>query len=113
MTALPELDGVHFRTFRDASDYPDLARLITASARGEGDDRVETTEAIASGYDHLERCDPVRDLLVAEVRRRFPELAAHFDAVVLEAYAEPPTEPGKSYQAYRLVRPLTPAAGPT
>ncbi len=70
MTALPELDGVHFRTFRDASDYPDLARLITASARGEGDDRVETTEAIASGYDHLERCDPVRDLLVAEVDGR-------------------------------------------
>jgi hypothetical protein len=53
------------------------------------------------------------DVLVAEVRRRFPELASHFDAVVLEAYAEPPTEPGKSYQAYRLVRPLAAAAGPT
>jgi hypothetical protein len=53
------------------------------------------------------------DVLVAEVRRRFPELAAHFDAVVFEAYAEPPTEPGKSYQAYRVVRPLAPAAGPT
>jgi hypothetical protein len=53
------------------------------------------------------------DVLVSEVRRRFPELAAHFDAVVFEAYAEPPTEPGKSYQAYRVVRPLAPAAGPT
>jgi GNAT superfamily N-acetyltransferase len=67
VTALPELDGVRFRTFRDASDYSHLARLITASARGDGDDRVETVEAIASGYDHLERCDPARDLLVAEV----------------------------------------------
>lgn len=55
------------------------------------------------------------DVLVAEVRRRFPELATHFDAVVLEAYAEPPTEAGKSYQAYRVVRPLAPppAASPS
>ena len=41
--------------FRGNADYPDLARIITASARGEGDDRVETPEALASGYDHLER----------------------------------------------------------
>ena len=55
-----------FRTFRGASDYPHLARIITANAKGEGDDRVETAEGIASGYDHLDRCDPARDLLVAE-----------------------------------------------
>ena len=67
MTALPKLDGVDFRMFRGSADYPDLARIITASARGEGDDRVETADAIASGYDHLQRCDPTRDLLVAEV----------------------------------------------
>jgi mycothiol synthase len=67
VTALPQLDHVAFRHFRGAADYPDLARIITASAQGEGDDRVETAEAIASGYDHLERCDPARDLLVAEV----------------------------------------------
>jgi mycothiol synthase len=67
MTALPMLDGVGFRMFRDRADYPDLARIITASARGEGDDRVETAEALGSAYDHLERCDPERDLLVAEV----------------------------------------------
>ncbi len=64
---LPELDGVVFRMFRGAADYEHFARIINASARGEGDDRVETTEALASGYDHLDRCDPERDLLVAEV----------------------------------------------
>lgn len=53
------------------------------------------------------------DALVAEVRRRFPELVAHFDAIVFEAYAEPPTEPGKSYQAFRVVRPLAAVASPT
>ena len=70
MAALPHLDGVDFRMFRGKADYPDFARIITASARGEGDDRVETPEALASGYDHLERCDPARDLLVAEVDGR-------------------------------------------
>ena len=67
MTALPMLDGVGFRMFRGRADYPDLARIITASARGEGDDRVETADALGSAYDHLERCDPEHDLLVAEV----------------------------------------------
>ena len=45
MAALPHLDGVDFRMFRGKADYPDFARIITASARGEGDDRVETPEA--------------------------------------------------------------------
>jgi len=68
--ALPQLPGVAFRPFRGESDYPDFARIITASAKGEGNDRVETAEGIASGYDHLERCDPRRDLLVVEVDGR-------------------------------------------
>lgn len=48
------------------------------------------------------------DVLVDEVRRRFPELPLHFDAIVLEAYAESPSEAGKSYQAFRKVRYLDP-----
>jgi mycothiol synthase len=66
VTTLPELDGFTFRHFAGESDYPHFARLITAFARGEGSDRVETAESIASGYDHLERCDPARDLVVVE-----------------------------------------------
>jgi ribosomal protein S18 acetylase RimI-like enzyme len=67
MSAVAELHEVAFRPFRGRSDYQDFARIITASAKGEGNDRVETAEGIASGYEHLERCDPERDLLVAEV----------------------------------------------
>jgi ribosomal protein S18 acetylase RimI-like enzyme len=67
---LPQLEGAFFRTFRGPSDYPHLARIITASSRGDGGDRVETAEGIASNYEHLERCDPGRDLLVAEVDGR-------------------------------------------
>jgi GNAT superfamily N-acetyltransferase len=65
--ALPELDGVAFRMFEGASDYPDFARIITAASKALADDRVETPEQIASGYDNLQRCDPARDLLVAEM----------------------------------------------
>lgn len=70
MPALPRLDGVTFRAFRGSSDYAHLARLITAWAMGVGDDRVETVEGIASGYENLERCDPERDLVLAEVDGR-------------------------------------------
>ncbi len=70
MPARPQLDGVDFRPFRGAPDYPDFARIINAFAKGEGSDRVETAESIAAGYEHLERCDPERDLLVAEVDGR-------------------------------------------
>lgn len=67
---LPQLNGVVVRPFRGASDYPDFARIITACSKGEGDDRVETAEGIAAWYEHLERYDPKRDLLVAEVDGR-------------------------------------------
>ncbi|MDQ3381279.1 MAG: GNAT family N-acetyltransferase [Actinomycetota bacterium] len=67
MPALPQLPDVVFRPFQGSSDYGNFARIITAFALGEGSDRVETAEGISAGYDHLERCDPERDLLVAEV----------------------------------------------
>jgi GNAT superfamily N-acetyltransferase len=70
VAALPQLGGVRFRNFGGSADYEHLARIITASSRGEGDDRVETPEALASSYDHLDRCDPAKDLLVAEVGGR-------------------------------------------
>jgi GNAT superfamily N-acetyltransferase len=70
MTALPQLEGVDFRMFGGPADYADLARIITAHAKGEEDDRVETPEGIASGYEHLDNCDPGRDLVVVEVDGR-------------------------------------------
>jgi len=63
---LPQLAGFEFRMFRGASDYPHLVRIVNAEARRHGEDRVETVEGLAASYDHLERCDPARDLLVVE-----------------------------------------------
>ncbi|HUG64422.1 MAG TPA: GNAT family N-acetyltransferase [Gaiellaceae bacterium] len=67
MAPLPSLDGVDFRAFQGPADYADFARIITAWAKGVDDDRVETAEGIASGYENLDRCDPTRDLVVADV----------------------------------------------
>ena len=67
MPPLPEVAGVEFRMFAGRPDYPHCARLITAHARGEGHDRVETVQKLASAYDHMVRCDPKRDLVVGEV----------------------------------------------
>jgi mycothiol synthase len=67
MPTPPQLEGVTFRGFRGEPDYPDFARLITAAAQAEGNDRVETPETVASHYANLERCDPALDLLVAEI----------------------------------------------
>lgn len=69
-SVLPRLDGVTFRMFRDETDYPDFVRLMNAASKGEGGDRVETVEGLAGFYGNLERCDPKRDLLVAEVEGR-------------------------------------------
>lgn len=70
MAPLPSLDGVDFRAFQGPLDYADFARIITAWAKGVDDERVETAEGIASGYENLDRCDPTRDLVVAEVAGR-------------------------------------------
>jgi GNAT superfamily N-acetyltransferase len=67
MAPLPELAGTSFRLFAGPSDYAHLARIVGANARGEENDRFETADALASHYEHLERCDKARDLLVAEV----------------------------------------------
>jgi mycothiol synthase len=67
MPALPELGGVTFRMFAGATDYSHFARIITAQSTWEGHERVETAESLGSFYDHFERCDPKRDLLVAEI----------------------------------------------
>jgi mycothiol synthase len=66
MPPLPQLDGLTFRMFQGESDYPHFARIVNAFSKGEESDRVETAEGIAAGYAHLERCDPARDLVVAE-----------------------------------------------
>lgn len=89
--------------------------LGEARFRIQGLSLVATADGMSPVFEYVSPQGLVKDLLdrdadalIGEVRRRFPGLSQHFDAVVFEAYAEVPNEPGKSYQAYRMVRLLDP-----
>ena len=61
------IPGLIFRRFRGPSDYPQMLAVINGSKKADGIERSDTLEAIANNYDHLERCDPYRDMVMAEV----------------------------------------------
>lgn len=67
VTELPRLEGIEFRNFLGPADYPELVRIINAHSKGEHDDRAETSEGLASAYNHLDNCDLAHDLVIAEV----------------------------------------------
>ncbi len=59
--------GLRFRHFRGASDFPQMAVAIAASADADQVERVTTVEDIAQTYAHLTNCDPYLDMIVAEI----------------------------------------------
>lgn len=63
----PAIPGLTFRRFRGPEDYPHMLGVINGSKAADGIERSDTLEAIANNYDHLERCDPYRDMVMAEV----------------------------------------------
>ncbi len=85
----------------------------------EGLSLVSTRDGISPVIKYVSPQGLVEDLLgldanalVSEVVRRFPETPEYFDTVVFEAYARAPDEPGKDYEAFRLVRYFDPAKRP-
>ena len=63
----PVIPGLRFRHFRGASDFPQMAAAIAASADADQVERVTTVEDIAHTYAHLTNCDPYQDMIVAEI----------------------------------------------
>lgn len=63
----PVITGLRFRHFRGASDYPQMAVAIAASADADQVERVTTIEDIAHAYAHLTNCDPYQDMIIAEI----------------------------------------------
>ena len=102
--AAEQLKGAHIFIARSSFPTPAEGEFYWVDLIGLA---VVNREGVALGL-VKDLLDQDADALVEEVRRRFPELAKHFDAVVFEAYAESPKEPGRSYQAYRVVRYLDP-----
>jgi mycothiol synthase len=63
----PQIPGLVFRPFQGESDFPALARVLTASETADGLDRRVDTADIAQAFQRLFNCDPYHDLIVAEV----------------------------------------------
>lgn len=66
VTGAPQLPGVRFRHFRGPADYAGLATAGNASREADGAEWVASAEDIAVQYEHLEHCDPVTDIVIAE-----------------------------------------------
>jgi mycothiol synthase len=63
----PAIPGLIFRRFRGQSDYPHMLAVINGSKKADDIERSDTLEALTNNYNHLERCDPYRDMIIAEV----------------------------------------------
>jgi GNAT superfamily N-acetyltransferase len=63
----PMIAGLNFRQFRGEEDFPHMAKVISASANFDGNERATTVDDIRTTYSHFDRCDPLTDMLMAEV----------------------------------------------
>ena len=63
----PALPGLTFRRFRGPADYPAMVAILNACNDSDYLDYVNTIEQVASVFAHLTNCDPVRDMLFAQV----------------------------------------------
>lgn len=62
----PAIPGLAFRRFRGREDYPLMLAVINGSKKADDIERSDTLEAITNNYDHLDNCDPYRDMIMAE-----------------------------------------------
>jgi mycothiol synthase len=71
MPTLPAPVGdVLFRLFAGPGDFAGMVAVLDAVRRGEGVERTDTVDNMASAYSHLVNCDPATDVLIAEAGER-------------------------------------------
>ncbi|OGN74355.1 MAG: hypothetical protein A2X25_05545 [Chloroflexi bacterium GWB2_49_20] len=63
----PLIPGLIYRSYRGESDLPLMLKVINGSKSQDGVERSTTLQDITNTYNHLERCDPSRDMLMAEI----------------------------------------------
>ena len=63
----PEIPGFLFRGFRGEEDYQHMVNIITATKKVDKNEMSISVEDLTRDFAHLERCDPYKDMLFAEV----------------------------------------------
>jgi ribosomal protein S18 acetylase RimI-like enzyme len=62
-----DIDGLSIRNFRGEEDYPVMLEVYLEAMEADGlEEATDTLEDLANQYNHLERCDPARDILLVE-----------------------------------------------
>lgn len=64
---VPPIPGLAFRHFQGDSDHAQIAAVLTASEAADQMVRNVSADDIANAYQHLNNCDPFKDIIVAEV----------------------------------------------
>lgn len=63
----PNIPGLIFRGFHGEEDYPHMIEIFEATREEDKTEATVSIEDVARNYSHLERCDPLKDMLFAEV----------------------------------------------
>ena len=63
----PDIPGLAFRGFRGPVDYPVIAEIITTANQADKIDHIVSADDIERSYQHLENCDPAKDMLFVEI----------------------------------------------
>ncbi len=63
----PDVPGLVFRGFRGEPDFQIMLDLINASKQIDRIERTDSIDDIAREIEHLNNCDPFRDMLFAEI----------------------------------------------
>jgi ribosomal protein S18 acetylase RimI-like enzyme len=66
----PEIKGLRFRSFVGESDFPKMVEIIDKASEADQDDYIVTLNDIENSYKHLSNCDPLKDMIFAEVDGR-------------------------------------------
>lgn len=93
----PVIPGLSFRQYRGPDDHPGMLRVYNAAHEGDGVDDVSTLEQFALNYATLVNCDPLRDILIAEVGGEAVAYARVFWTDQVEG--------GRSYENFGFVHP--------
>jgi hypothetical protein len=59
------MSGITLRPYRGRDDYAGIAAVRNRQIDFEGEGVYTTVEAVAESFDHLQRCDPASDIIVA------------------------------------------------
>jgi ribosomal protein S18 acetylase RimI-like enzyme len=62
-----DVPGLRLRPFAGAADFPEMARVANASFAADGIAIVRSPKEMQRDYESFPRCDPARDVVMAEV----------------------------------------------